>query len=51
MTYKGSLVAVQDIEKAKDFYQTVLGLEVMGGCGCSCSIDWRAISADSRYMG
>jgi len=33
MTYKGSLVAVQDIEKAKDFYQTVLGLEVMVDAG------------------
>lgn len=29
MNFKGSLVAVQDIEKAKEFYQTVLGLELM----------------------
>ena len=33
MAYKGSLVAVQDIEKAKDFYQTILGLEVMVDAG------------------
>lgn len=33
MNFKGSLVAVQEIEKAKDFYQTVLGLELMVDAG------------------
>ncbi|MDU5333221.1 VOC family protein [Enterococcus sp.] len=33
MNFKGSLVAVQDIEKSKEFYQTVLGLEVMADLG------------------
>lgn len=33
MNFKGSLVAVQDIEKAKEFYQTVLGLELMVDAG------------------
>ena len=33
MNFKGSLVAVQDIEKAKEFYQTVLGLELMADLG------------------
>lgn len=33
MNFKGSLIAVQDIERAKDFYQTVLGLEVMVDAG------------------
>lgn len=33
MNFKGSLVAVQDIEKAKEFYQAVLGLEVMVDAG------------------
>lgn len=33
MNFKGSLVAVQDSEKAKEFYQAVLGLEVMVDAG------------------
>lgn len=33
MNFKGSLVAVQDIEKAKEFYQAVLGLDVMVDAG------------------
>lgn len=33
MNFKGSLIAVQDIEKSKEFYQVVLGLEVMADLG------------------
>ncbi|MGM0341141.1 VOC family protein [Enterococcus sp. AZ007] len=33
MNYQGTLIAVADIEKAKEFYHSVLGLEVMVDAG------------------
>ena len=33
MDYQGTLIAVKDIEKAKDFYLSVFGLKVMVDAG------------------
>ena len=35
MTYKGTLVAVKDMEKAKAFYQSVLGLDIVMDAGAN----------------
>ena len=38
MQYKGTLVAVNDIEKSKQFYNTVLGLEVVMDAGANVQL-------------
>ena len=48
MDYQGTLIAVKDIEKAKDFLSFCFWFESNGGCWCPCSIDRRGILTDDR---
>jgi catechol 2,3-dioxygenase-like lactoylglutathione lyase family enzyme len=38
MQYKGTLIAVKDIEKSKQFYKTLLGLEVIMDAGANAQL-------------
>lgn len=56
MQYKGTLIAVSDMEESKKFYQTLLGISVIGDFGANVQLEnglflqtkdtWKSIISD-----
>jgi len=39
MQYKGTLIAVSDMEESKKFYQDLLGMQVVGDFGANVQLE------------
>lgn len=50
MKYTSTLLAVTDMEKSKQFYHDVLGLDIVADFGSKCHTYWRRCVADHGYL-